>query len=64
MCPSGQTGQLGLGGVRARPISDGALCVHECAATGWGEARLTSGVGGERSAAERVHCTPGLGLGR
>ena len=25
------------------------------------ESRLTSGVSGERSAAERVHCTPGLG---
>ena len=25
---------------------------------------LTSGVSGERSAAERVHCTPGLGGGR
>ena len=24
---------------------------------------LTSGVSGERSAAERVHCTPGLGTG-
>ena len=26
--------------------------------------RLTSGVSGERSAAERVHCTPGLGAAR
>ena len=26
-----------------------------------GGARLTSGVSGERSVAERVHCTPGLG---
>ena len=29
-----------------------------------GRARLTSGVSGERSAAERVHCTPGLGRAR